>query len=320
MTWKGKRVLITGGAGFVGSHLAEGLMGQQAQVTVVDNLVTGKRRNLDRCWDAIRFEEINILDSRFAQLLVEEKYEVIFHLAANSYVPTSVKEPSFDYDTNLLGTFQLLETMRRQALPSVVINISSAAVYGDLAKVPLEEDAPCFPVSPYGVSKLAGERYLAVYAQLYGLRGASARFFSLYGPRQMKQVVYDFIRKLHENPHEMTMYGDGSQVRDLNYVENGVDALLTIAEKAPLRGEVYNVAADQSLSILGLAQLIARLMGISPAFKYTGSVRPGDPQKWIAGIARLRSLGYVPRIGLEEGMRKTIDWFRADQINAKTEG
>lgn len=311
MNLKGASILVTGGAGFAGSCLVEQLVARGAQVTVVDNLARGKRENLAAVWERIRFEELDTRQDAFLDLLVAGRYDLVFHLAAVSYVPDSVRDPQRDLETNLLATFRLVETIRANKLSTAVINTSSAAVYGDLNKVPLSEGDLCIPVSPYGVSKLAGERYLDVYAQLYGLRGASMRFFSLFGPRQEKQVVFDFIRKLHDNPHQMLMFGDGSQVRDLNYVENAVDAALCIAENAPLQGEVYNVAAGHSLSILGLAQMIAQQMGVSPAYTFTGSVRPGDPQKWVADIARLRALGYEPRIDLEEGMRRTLAWFRS---------
>ena len=311
MILEGANVLVTGGAGFAGSCLVEQLVARGARVTVVDNLARGKRQNLAAVWDRIRFEVLDTREDRFLDLLVASRFDLLFHLAAVSYVPDSVRDPVQDMETNLWATFRLLEAIRANKLPTVVINTSSAAVYGDLDKAPLSEDDICIPVSPYGVSKLAAERYLAVYAQLYGLRGASMRFFSLFGPRQEKQVVFDFIRKLHADPHEMLMFGDGSQVRDLNYVENAVDAALCIAEKAPLSGEAYNVASDHYTSILGLAQMIARQMGIAPTYTFTGSVRPGDPQKWVADIGRLRALGYAPRVDLEEGMRRTIAWYRS---------
>jgi len=309
-TARGRRILVTGGAGFVGSHLVERLIAEEHEVVVVDNLSTGNRDNLAHVIRHTEFRHLDVCGPDLEQLLSDQAFDIIFHLAANAYVPPSVERPDWDFDTNLMATFRLLEMLRRSRWQGTLVYASSAAVYGNPARIPVQEADPTVPVSPYGVSKLASERYIAVYAQLYGLRAASLRLFSVFGPRQRKQVVYDFIRKLHDNPRELYMYGDGSQVRDFNYVQNMVDAALLIAERGKLEGEVYNVASGRACSTLELARAICAVMGIQPEIKFSGSVRPGDPEKWIADIGVLKSLGYRVRVSLEEGIKRTIEWYR----------
>ena len=166
------------------------------------------------------------------------------------------------------------------------------------------------PISPYGVSKLAAERYVDVYCRLYDVRGASARLFSAYGPRQKKQIVYDFLEKLRADPTRLEIYGDGSQTRDLCYVADTVSALLLIAQEGSLKGEAYNVASGKTYSVSELATTIAALLGLIPELNYTGSVRPGDAEKWAVNSDRLTELGYKPQVSLEIGLTRTIEWHR----------
>lgn len=306
-----KQVLVTGGAGFIGSHLVEELVNQGALVTVVDNLRSGSVENLAKCLDRIRFVGHDVLSERFEQLLAGEPFDIIYHLAANAYVPPSVERPAFDLENNCLTTFKILEHMRRSQFRGIFIFASSGAVYGNPARLPICETDPTFPVSPYGVSKLAAERYVDVFCRLYSLHGASVRLFSGFGPRQTKQVIYDFLVKLDSDRTKLFIHGDGSQTRDFNYVTNIVDALLLVAEKGELRGEVYNVASGRSCSIKELATIICEQLCIKPRFDFSGSVRPGDAQKWTVDIGRLARLGYRPSVSLEEGIARTIEWFES---------
>ena len=303
-------ILVTGGAGFVGSHLVERLVRIGARVTVVDNLSSGKLDNLAECAESIDFFELDLLDSRFHTLVSKKRFDIIYHLAANAYVPPSVKDPAFDYRSNLQTTFELLECVRQNRLNPVFIYASSAAVYGAPSKMPIQETDLCVPISPYGVSKLASERYMAVYSRCYGLRGASVRFFSLYGPRQQKQVVFDFIKKLHQDPTRLMMLGDGSQIRDLLFVKDAVEALLRVTYRGKLEGEVYNVASGQTYTTRDLARAIESILGIQPAHEFSGSVRLGDPDRWEADISHLESLGWQPEISLESGLTRTVEWYQ----------
>ncbi|MCL5951467.1 MAG: NAD-dependent epimerase/dehydratase family protein [Chloroflexi bacterium] len=308
--WQGKRVLVTGGAGFIGSHLVEQLARAGALVTVLDDLTAGCRENLGRANGNATLFELDIRQVAWEELLRKEQYEAIFHLAANAYVPPSVERPAWDYAINLDGTFRLLEALRGTKWPGKLIYASSAAVYGNPARIPIAEDDPTVPISPYGVAKLAAERYVAVYGQLYGLKVASLRFFSVYGPRQRKQVVYDLIQKINQNPTELFLHGDGTQVRDFNYVEDAARAMMIVAENGALQGEVYNVASGRDCSIGELASSLCRVLHAQPRLLYSGSVRPGDPEKWMVDIKRLSELRYRPQVSLEEGLRRTIGWYR----------
>jgi UDP-glucose 4-epimerase len=185
--------------------------------------------------------------------LLREPYDAIFHFAANAYVPPSVANPAWDYQINFESTFQLLEAMRAVQHPATLVYASSAAVYGNPLRIPVSETDATFPISPYGVGKLAAERYVAVYSGLYGIRAASLRLFSIYGPRQRKQVVYDLMERISQNRDELFIHGDGTQERDFGYVEDVARAAMIVAERGALGGEVYNVGSGQPVSIDWLA-------------------------------------------------------------------
>ncbi|MFO7166540.1 MAG: GDP-mannose 4,6-dehydratase [Chloroflexota bacterium] len=310
--WSARRVLVTGGAGFIGSHLVEALVAAGAQVTVLDTLVSGRAENLQRVAGQIRMLQVDMRTQLWPQLL-EEPYDAIFHFAANAYVPPSVANPAWDYQINFESTFQLLEAMRALRYPGALIYASSAAVYGNPLRIPVSEDDATFPISPYGVSKLAAERYVAVYSRLYGLRAASLRLFSIYGPRQRKQVVYDLMERISQNRDELFIHGDGTQERDFGYVEDVARAAMIVAERGALEGEVYNVGSGQQCSIDWLARTLCRYMGASPRFKYSGAVRPGDPERLVVDISRICALGFRPQVLPEEGLRRTVEWFLQDR-------
>ncbi|MCL4488733.1 MAG: GDP-mannose 4,6-dehydratase [Chloroflexi bacterium] len=309
--WKNKNLLITGGAGFIGSHLVEKFVEAGADVTVIDNFVTGCLENLSRVTERLDLRSADILSIDWEDVLAERSYDAIVHLAANAYVPPSVERPALDYQINLEGTFRLLEALRRHRWPGTLVYASSAAVYGQGVRMPIQEGDPTVPISPYGVSKLAAERYVAVYSQLYGLRAASARLFSVYGPRQRKQVLYDLMTKLLHDPRELHMHGDGKQTRDFSYVGDAASAVMRVAGFGRLHGEVYNVASGRECSIYELAETLCRVLRVRPIFVFSGSVRPGDPERWLANVEQLGRLGYLPQTTLEEGIRKTVEWFVA---------
>ncbi|MBK8021789.1 MAG: GDP-mannose 4,6-dehydratase [Chloroflexi bacterium] len=305
----GAPVLVTGGAGFIGSHLAEVLVEAGAQVTVVDNLATGATGNLAGLGSQIRLIVGDVGELLRLKRLHVSDYACIFHLAGNPYIPPSVENPAYDLRENLLNTFNLLETIREASERPKLISASSAAVYGNPVRLPISETDPTVPISPYGVSKLAGERYLAVYSQLYDIPAVSMRFFSVYGPRQKKQVVYDLLRKIEANPNDIEVYGDGTQTRDFAYVNDVARALLLAAERAPGRGEAYNVASGATYSIGQLVTTLCEVCGVTPRIHYTGSVRPGDADRWEVDMQRLTELGFVPQTSLHAGLAAIKDWY-----------
>lgn len=306
--WKGKSVVVTGGAGFIGSHLVEQLVQERAEVTVIDNFRSGSPENLAAVADRIRLREYDIRGLDWNGVL-EDGVDAIFHLAANAYVPPSVEFPAVDYEINLAATLRLLESLRLQRWPGRMVFASSAAVYGNAFRVPIREEDPTVPISPYGVGKLASERYVGVFAQLYGLNLASVRFFSAYGPRQRKQVVFDLLAKLRSDSSQLPIHGDGTQVRDFLYVQDAARAAMAVAESGALNGEAYNVGGGREYTIDTLAKTLCAQAGVTPELRYTGVNRPGDPEKLVVDIARLRSLGYRPQIELEEGLAIVARWF-----------
>ena len=313
----GRSVLVTGGGGFLGSHLVEELVRRGDRVVVIDNFSTGFESNLSSVAGRVDLCRLDLRKDDLRPMLEKLRPKTIFHVAANAYVPTSVEDPRSDFENNALSTFNLLEAVRHAAQETPLLHTSSVAVYGEGVRMPIREDDPTIPVSPYGASKLAAERYVAVYAKVFGLKTANLRLFPIYGPRLRKQVIYDLMRKVRDNPRELPIYGDGTQVRDFNYVGNVVEALILVAGKGALEGEVYNVAAENPVTIHRLAEMICERMGVSPRFLFSGDVRPGDAQRWVADTSRLKSLGYSPRVGFEEGLAETVAWFRREPGSSK---
>jgi UDP-glucose 4-epimerase len=306
----GAPVLVTGGAGFIGSHLVEALVARGARVTVVDNLATGDAANLRAVFGQVRLLAGDLGELLRAGALMVGEYAQVFHLAANPYIPPSVDDPAYDFRENLGNTFALLEAMRRSTSPPRLVNASSAAVYGNPARLPMSEGDPTLPISPYGVSKLAAERYVEVFARLYGLQATSLRLFSVFGPRQRKQVVFDLFRKLEERPSRLEVLGDGTQARDFTYVGDVVAAMMLVAAAAPGKGEVYNVASGTTTTISGLVAACCALWDAHPEIAYTGNVRPGDAERWDVDMTRLRALGFAPQVSLAAGLRAIQAWDR----------
>jgi UDP-glucose 4-epimerase len=310
--WRGQAVLVTGGAGFIGSHLVEELTGRGAQVTIVDDLSHGRLENLASVADAVDFHRLDLACDDVRPLLSAREFSMIFHLAGSANVPVSVEDPRADLRMNPVATLELLEALRDASPRSPLVFVSTAMVYGEGDGTPLTELDRIAPVSPYGVSKLCAEHYVSIYPRLFGLRTVALRLFSLYGPRLRRQVVYDLIRKVHDNPDELFMFGDGTQQRDFNHVANAVAAMLLVAERADFRGEHLNVAGEEAVTIQRLAELICEQMGASPKFVYSGDVRPGDINRWTADTTALRRLGYRPRVRLAEGLADTVRWYLDD--------
>ena len=306
----GARVLVTGGAGFIGSHLVERLVEGGAAVTVLDHHAAGPPRNLagvaDRL-EVVRGDAATVLaDPEFVV-----RFDVVFHLAANPYIPPSVEDPLFDFERNLMTTLRLLEALRTAPRGPRLVFTSSAAVYGNPRRYPIREDDPTVPISPYGVSKLAAERYAAVYADLYDVPCSSVRLFSVYGPRQRKQVVYDLVDRLRTEPRRLEVHGNGTQERDFVFVADVADAMIAVADRAPARGEAINVASGTSTSIAGLVEALTTQMGLDPEVVWSGSVRPGDAETWVVDTETLRTLGCTPTWSLADGLAATIEWYDA---------
>lgn len=300
-----RRTLVTGGSGFLGGHLVAALRARGDRVTIAD------RQGLSRFED-VPVHAIDLLEDDLADFLSEGRFESVFHLAGNVEVPLSVERPDLDFRLNAGMTLRLLEAMRRAAPGAKLLFTSTAAVYGEALDGPCPETQTPAPVAPYGASKWMAERYAALYARHCGLHTKSARIFSMYGPGLRKHVVFDLIAKLHADPDELVVQGDGQQVRDFSYVEDAVRALLAIHDGSPGRGEAVNVASGAPLSIVELARAIAAASGVAPRIRFDGEAGAGRSQRWIADVGCLRSFGFDSRVPLAEGLARTVAWYRRE--------
>jgi UDP-glucose 4-epimerase len=293
--------MVTGGAGFVGSNLVDALVARGDDVTVVDNLSTGKREQVN---EAARFLELDIRDPA-----LELDADVVFHLAAQADVSTSVARPDYDADVNVVGTVRVLEAARARGA-RVVFTSTGGAIYGEVDD-PAREDDPRTPLSPYGIAKLAGEEYLAGWNRLHGMRNVVLRLANVYGPRQDSGleggVVAIFLERLARGK-EATIFGDGRQVRDFVYVGDVVDALL---RAAGVDGGVYNVGTGEATSIGDLYRRCAEVAGDGHEPSY-GPARPGDVVRSVLDPSRTeRELGWRAGTALPEGLRRTWEWLSA---------
>jgi UDP-glucose 4-epimerase len=305
--------LVTGGAGFIGSHLVEALVRRGDGVRVLDNLSTGRISNLASVIDRVEFLEGDIRDVKAVDSAVEG-VDGIFHQAAMVSVPLSVEQPMTNHAINVDGTLNVLEAARRHRVGKVVY-ASSASVYGDENDPPLVETMAPRPISPYGLSKFVNEQYARLYARTYGISAIGLRYFNVYGPRQdpgspYSGVITIFIHRMMSG-RRPTIYGDGTQTRDYVYVSDIVRANLLAAESAGGAGDVFNISTNHETSVLELWHALTDTAGVDLAPEF-GPERPGDVQRSWASFERARRvLGYEPLVELTEGIRRTLEWMRA---------
>lgn len=306
------RYLVTGGAGFIGSHLVQTLLEQGAQVRVLDNFSTGRRENLEGVLDDIEMLEA---DLRNADKLAEavQGVEVIFHEAAFVSVPQSMEQPQACLDVNVTGTLLLFEAARRAGVRRVVF-ASSAAVYGDSTEMPLKENGPLKPLSPYAASKHVDEIYGRLYTDAFGLEVAALRYFNVYGPRQRPDSMYAaavpiFIRRLLDGL-PITIYGDGGQTRDLINIRDVVRANLAASEVSSAPGQVFNICTGTETRILDLVQVLQGLFPGAPEPVFAGP-RPGDIYRSIGSPHKAAErMGFRAEIALEQGLRESVEGMR----------
>src|SRR5437773_6474615 len=309
----GVQCLVTGGAGFIGSHVATRLAALGCRVRVVDDLSTGDESNLTELAGRIEFLRGDLCDPEVCRQAVEG-VAVVFHLAAIPSVPRSLEDPWRSHDANVNASMRLLEACRKAGVRRVVYS-SSSSVYGDCVVLPKVETAEPLPRSPYATSKLAGEQYVLAYARAGLIEGVALRYFNVFGPRQSPHSAYAaviprfFQAALDERP--AVVYGDGQQTRDFTYVDNVVEANLLAAGAAgdTVNGWVVNVGAGTRTALVGVVEIIGRIVGRPLAF-VRQPPRPGDVRDSLASLERVkRLLGYEPKISLEEGLRRTWTWM-----------
>jgi UDP-glucose 4-epimerase len=300
---KENRILVTGGAGFIGYHLCTRLTSLTPHVTIYDNLSSGKIENVNDVPKA-KFVKGDILNLK--QLCSQEKADLIFHLAAQVVVPYSMENPTEDFETNARGTLNVLEKARKD--DSRLVFASSAAIYGNPTKLPTPEEYGFHPFSCYGLSKVVGEEYCQMYASQYGLDVTILRFANVYGSR-CHGVINDFLDKLNKNPEQLEIIGTGLQSRDFVHISDIVDALLLSAMSEKAIGQTYNLGFGETISITDLAHMILRILGLLGKTKITttGVSWQGDINTiWFDVSKAKKELQWQPKISLEDSLREVV--------------
>ncbi|HXR98004.1 MAG TPA: NAD-dependent epimerase/dehydratase family protein [Terriglobales bacterium] len=303
------RSLVTGGAGFIGSAVVRALLARGDEVRVLDNFSTGKRENLTGLAGAVEILAGDLLDADALRRAVAGR-EAVFHLAAKVSVPQSVAMPLEDQRTNCEGTLRLLQAAAAAGVGRLVYS-SSAAVYGDNPRLPLVESEAPRPLSPYGVSKCAGELYARMFSAAYGLEAVALRYFNVFGPRQDPNSPYSGVLSRFMDAtrrgEPVTIFGDGRQTRDFIYVEDVARANLLAQEAPGLAGEVFNVGRGEATSLLQIAELLAQLTGTGDRAPRFEPARAGDIVHSLADIGKARQrLGFAPRWTVEAGLRAML--------------
>lgn len=304
------KILVTGGAGFIGSHVVDRLLLEGHEVTVVDNLSTGRRRNLNK---AASFYKLDIQNSRLEKVFRNERPSLVMHLAAQMDVRRSVDDPIYDAQVNILGTLNLMEQAFKHGTRKIVFSSSGGAIYGEQELFPAPEGHPTRPLSPYGISKLTGEHYLSYYQRVSGIQFVSVRYANVFGPRQDPEgeagVVAIFIQKML-NAEQAVINGNGRQTRDFVYVEDVVEANLAVMGQE-VQG-VYNVGTGEETTINTLFSTLKEITG-SEYQEIHGPAKKGEQSRSVVDAAKLRNeLGWEPRVTLREGLEKTVAYFQGN--------
>ena len=311
------KYLVTGGAGFIGSHIVQMLLGRGESVRVLDNFSTGRRENLEAMARQFNGDRFQVLEGDLRDAVrVEEAVrgvEVIFHHGAFVSVPQSMEEPQTCFDVNITGTSRLLDTARAEGVRRVVL-ASSAAVYGESKAFPLVEETLPQPLTPYAVSKRVKEMYAELFTGSFGLEVVALRYFNVYGPRQRPDSMYAaavpiFARRLLDGK-PVTVYGDGGQSRDLIHVRDVVRANLIAAEHANAPGKIFNICTGIETRLLDLLDVMYELIPDAPPPQFTAP-RPGDIYRSVGSPQKARDLlGFHAEVSLVDGLKETIDWMR----------
>jgi nucleoside-diphosphate-sugar epimerase len=309
------RYLVTGGAGFIGSHIAEELVAKGFFVRIVDNFLTGKEENIAPFLDAIELVRGDIRDLELCREAVKDM-DYVLHQAALPSVPRSVEDPSLTNAINIEGTLNILVASKDASVRKVVF-ASSSSVYGDDEHLPKKESLMGNPLSPYAVTKLAGEKYCQIFSEIYGLPTVCLRYFNVFGPRQdpfsqYAAVIPNFITRLLSDKAPI-IHGDGDQSRDFTYIANVVEANFQAALASDVSGQVFNLGNGVRTTVNDLAKTLTELMNkdIEPVHE---EERPGDVKHSFADITKAEAaLDYTPRVSLKDGLLRTIEWFKDQQ-------
>jgi len=304
-------VLVTGGAGFIGSHLVDELLKRGFNVRVIDNLSSGSLENIkhnigNRGFEFIRGDLKNPRDS----LKAVKDVEVVFHLAANPEVRVSTIAPKIHFRENVVATFNLLEACRKVGTVEKFVFASSSTVYGDAKVFPTPENHELKPISIYGASKVACESLICSYAYLYGFKAASLRYANIVGPRLKHGVIYDFLMKLKRNPKVLEVLGDGFQKKSYLYISDAIEATLLVADKLTEKFETYNVGNEDWITVAEIAKIVSKAAGVKPKIVFTGGTPDGrgwlgDVKYMLLSIEKIKKLGWKPKHTSREAIELT---------------
>lgn len=311
-------ILVTGGAGFIGSHLVDALAAQNHSIIIVDSLIDGYLSNIQAQIDAkkCKFIQGDIRDSDL-MLSILPKVDIVFHFAADPDVRTSVPNPMSSYDHNMNGTMNVLEYMRKHDIRKMLFASSGGTVYGEVDSYPVLENSPFRPISPYGASKAAAETYLSAYANAYGMKIASVRFANIFGERSRHGVGWDFYHHLKENPKELTILGDGSQQKSYLHVEDTINGVLLVSQNLEVQTRAYeyfNVGSDSWYTVNEIAEIYEKEMGLENVHHtYTGGSKGwvGDVAKTLLSIEKIKELGFKEQVSYREGVHRYVEWMSA---------
>ena len=308
------KILVTGGAGFVASHIVDAFLALGHQVIVVDNLATGKLANLN---PAARFHQLDVRSRDFAQLIELEKPEIIDHHAAQTMVRVSTEQPEYDTQVNVQGIINLLTAATKAGTRKIIFASSGGTVYGTVRRLPIGEDQPFAPESPYGISKTASEYYLRYFAANFDLRYTALRYANVYGSRDTissEHVITVFTKRLLDGLPPI-IHWDGEQAKDYVYVDDVVRANVLALDHGD--NEAYNIGSGQPISVNTIYQLLTKITGINISAQY-GPKRMGDVRLFYFDCAKAqRDLGWAPQVAFEDGLAKAVEWYRGQHALAQ---
>ncbi|MFC1918928.1 NAD-dependent epimerase/dehydratase family protein [Chloroflexota bacterium] len=304
---KPTRQFVTGGAGFIGSHLVDRLLNEGNSVTVYDSLISGRRENIQHHFgkDNFHFLEADLRDFDTLKEAVKN-YAIVWHLGANTGIPLGNKITDLDLKNCTIATYNVLEAVRQNGIKQLLFT-STSAVYGDIEKIPTaEEDGPTLPISLYGAGKLAGEGLISAYCHLFNIRALMFRFGNVVGYRMSHGVIFDFIHKLKQNPKELTILGDGTQDKNYFLVEDCIEGMLWAFYNSPKQYDVFNLGSETNVDVATIAQIVVEEMSLKDVqFQYTGGKRgwPGDVPTVHFNLSKISKLGWEPKHSSAEAVR-----------------
>lgn len=309
-----KHVLITGGAGFIGSHLVDRLLSEHHKVTIIDNLSLGLERNISHNFKNNNFKFIkgDILDKKLLSKIFDENdFEIVYHLAANSDIARSHKDPSVDLNMTFLTTYAVLEQMRRHNVKKLMF-ASTSAIYGNAHGEEVTETyGPLFPTSHYGACKLASEGIIASYCENYDIQAYITRFPNVCGERTTHGVLHDFVKKLKRNPNELEVLGNGKQAKPYLYVKDLIDAILFVISNSHDKINFFNLGVEGNTTVTKIAEMTIKSMGLNSKIRYTGGDRGwvGDVPLFRYNLDKIHKLGWRASLSSDEAVQKAIDYI-----------